>query len=652
MPPAARRLRLHDRIPDRAHVGRQPRAAHLRGLERDHEGTDRLVAMNCLHHLIEAQSARTPDADALAFEGERLTYRELERRANALAARLRGLGAGPEARVGLCVGRSLEMVVGILAVLKAGAAYVPMDVAFPPERLAFMISDAGVKLVLAHSALAPKLPAHGVQSIHLDEFDWSGAGEGLGDTGVKAENLAYVIYTSGSTGQPKGVGIEHRNIVRYVRAVAERLQLEPGMAHATVSTIAADLGNTVIFPALATGGCLHVVAQERVESRALFAEYLRTNRIDVLKIVPSHLAALQSGGRPEELMPARRLILGGEASRLEWIERLRAAAPQCVIYNHYGPTETTVGVLTYRVGAELPSTPSRNLPLGRPLPDTRIHLLDEQDRPVAAGEKGEICIAGLQVARGYLNRPELSAERFVRDPFGAGPQARMYRTGDLGRMLPGGDIEFCGRGDHQVKVHGYRVELGEIEAALREDERVHEAVVLLRDEHLVAFVGSRQTGFSPFGEPLSSAVLRENLKARLPQYMVPSAIVLLEKLPLTANGKIDRQALGALALEAPERAGNYVGPRTETERSLSAIWGELLKLDQVGVDDDVFDLGAHSLLAMKALTRTRGASGVNLVLRTLFEQPTGAQLARVIDGLASLAVPPATRGGEREEIVL
>jgi amino acid adenylation domain-containing protein len=611
--------------------------------------------MNCLHHLIEAQSARTPDADALAFEGERLTYRELERRANALAARLRGLGAGPEARVGLCVGRSLEMVVAILAVLKAGAAYVPMDVAFPPERLAFMLSDAGAKIVLTHSALVTKLPSS-AELVRVDEFDWKNADAAPGDPGVKAENLAYVIYTSGSTGQPKGVGIEHRNIVRYVRAVAERLQLEPGMAHATVSTIAADLGNTVIFPALATGGCLHVVAQERVESRALFAEYLRTNRIDVLKIVPSHLAALQSGGRPEEVMPARRLILGGEASRLEWIERLRAAAPQCVIYNHYGPTETTVGVLTYRVGAELPSTPSRNLPLGRPLPDTRIHLLDEHGRPVAAGEKGEICIAGLQVARGYLNRPELSAERFVRDPFSADPQARMYRTGDLGRMLPEGDIEFCGRGDHQVKVHGYRVELGEIEAALREDDRVQDAVVLLRDEQLVAFVGGQQTGFSPrfspFGEPLSSAVVRENLKARLPQYMVPSAIVLLETLPLTANGKIDRQALAALAVEAPERTGNYVAPRTETERSLAAIWGELLKLDRVGVDDDVFDLGAHSLLAMQALTRIREAFGVNLALRNLFEQPTVAQLAPVIDGLASLAAPPETRGGEREEIVL
>ncbi len=606
--------------------------------------------MNCLHHLIDAQSARTPGADALAFEGERLTYRELERRANALAAYLRRLGAGPEARVGLYLERSLEMVVALLAVLKAGAAYVPMDVAFPRERLAFMLSDAGVKLVLTQSALVTKLPSNGFELVRVDEFHWKDADGAPGEVGVTAENLAYVIYTSGSTGQPKGVCIEHRNIVHYVRGVAERLQLEPGMAHATVSTLAADLGNTVIFPALATGGCLHVVAQERAESRALFAEYLRTNRIDVLKIVPSHLAALASGGRPEEVMPARRLILGGEASRLEWIEQLRGAAPHCTIYNHYGPTETTVGVLTYRVGAELPRTPSLSLPLGRALPGSEIHLLDARGHPVPAGEKGEICIGGLGVARGYLNRPELSAERFVRDPFSADPQARMYRSGDLGRMLPEGDIEFCGRGDHQVKVHGYRVELGEIEAALREDDRVQDAVVLLREEKLVAFVGSKVMG--PFMDPLTVAALRENARMLLPQYMVPSAIVLLEKLPLSANGKIDRQALAALQVEAQGPTADYVAPRTETERSLAAIWGELLGLDRVGVDDDVFDLGAHSLLAMKALTRIREAFRINLVLRNLFEQPTVAQLAPMIDGLASLASPPGRRGGEREEFVL
>ena len=307
-------------------------------------------------------------------------------------------------------------------------------------------------------------------------------------------------------------------------------------------------------------------------------------------------------------------------------------------------------MLTYRVGEALPATATRNLPLGRPLPGTRIHLLDEQGRPVPAGEKGELCIGGPGVARGYLNRPELTAERFVSEPSGDAPGARMYRTGDLARLLPDGDLEFCGRADHQVKVHGYRVELGEIEAALREDDRVQDAVVLLRDEQLVAFVGSRVMG--PFAEPLSVPVLRETLKARLPQYMVPSAFLVLDKLPLTANGKIDRQGLAALPLAPSAPSGRYAAPRTPTEETLAAIWGRLLNVEAIGIDDDVFDLGAHSLLAMKALTQIRSAFQVNLVLRNLFEQPTIAGLAPVIDGLASLAAPRPAASGEREEIVL
>jgi amino acid adenylation domain-containing protein len=616
-----------------------------------------LVAMNCLHHLIEAQSRRTPEAAALAFESQRMTYRELDRRANRLAAYLRRLGAGPEARVGLFVERSMELMVGILAVLKAGAAYVPIDTAYPRERLAFMLGDAGVKLVLSQAGLEAKLPASDARTVRMDEFDWQGDADAPGDVGVRPEHLAYVIYTSGSTGVPKGVCIEHRNIVHYVLGVAQRLQLEAGMTHATVSTIAADLGNTVIFPALVTGGCLHLIAQERTESQALLAEYFRRERVDVLKIVPSHLAALQSVSRPEEVMPARRLVLGGEASRLDWIERLRAAAPQCAIYNHYGPTETTVGVLTYRLESQLPPTQSRTLPLGRPLPDTSIYLLDGQGQPVPAGEKGEICIGGHGVARGYLNRPELTAEKFVPDPFSADPGARMYRTGDLGRSLPGGDIEFCGRGDHQVKLNGYRVELGEIEAALREQGEVQEAVVLVREDaagekQLVGYVASKPA--APFMEGLNAALLREHLKARLPHYMVPSAFVLMENLPLTANGKIDRQALAAMSVDSPARGADYVAPRTATEQTLASIWSELLKVDEVGIHDDVFDLGAHSLLAMKALTQIREAFRVNLVLRNLFEQPSVAQLAPVIDGLASLthAAPASPDRGGREEIVL
>jgi amino acid adenylation domain-containing protein len=604
--------------------------------------------MNSLHELIEAQARRTPRSPALAFEGRRLAYAELDRRASLLAAHLRRLGAGRDVLVGLFVERSLEMVVGILAVLKAGAAYVPMDTAYPPERLAFMLSDSGAKLLLTHGSLLAKLPLHNAQVVRVDEFDWDALATEAADAGVISENLAYVIYTSGSTGRPKGVAIEHRNIVNYVLGVAERLKLEPGMHHAAVSTIAADLGNTVIFPALATGGCLHVLSQERAESQALLSEYFGRERIDVLKIVPSHLAALHSGRNPERAMPARRLILGGEASRLDWIERLRSAAPQCEIFNHYGPTETTVGVLTYHVGAELPSTQSRTLPLGKPLPGSRVYLLDEQGRAVPAGEKGELCIGGRGVARGYLNRPELTAEKFVPDPFSTEPGGRLYRTGDLARALADGSIEFCGRIDHQVKLHGYRVELGEIEGALREHGAVREAAVLVREDAS----GDRQLFACVVGE-ITPAALREHLKERLPQYMVPSAFVLMERLPLTANGKVDRQALAALSLESPAPERDVIAPRTATEKTLAAIWSELLGVETVGINDDVFDLGAHSLMAMKALTRIRDAFDVSLALRNLFEHPTVAGFAGIIDGL-SLATPKSLvqDGGEREEVVL
>ena len=601
-----------------------------------------MVAMSlCLHQLIEEQARRTPERVALVFEEQSLSYGELDRRASRLAQHLRQLGVGPDVPVGLFVERSLEMVVGILGVLKAGGAYVPMDPSYPEERLAFMLSDAKVGVVLTQGSLLTKLPS-GAQLVRLDEFDWHGEKKAAAeDAGVGPQHLAYVIYTSGSTGRPKGVCIEHRNIVGYVLAVTERLAFEPGMNHATVSTIAADLGNTLIFPALATGGCLHVISQPRSESGALLAEYFSREKIDVLKIVPSHLAALQSGRNPERVMPAKRLILGGEASRLDWIERLRTLSPGCEIYNHYGPTETTVGVLTYHVGKGLPVTPSGTLPLGKPLANARIHLLDSEGRPVPPGEQGEICIGGGGVARGYLNRPELTAEKFA---------GGLYRTGDLGRCLPDGNIEFCGRVDHQVKLHGYRVELGEIEGALREHDDVREAVVLVRedeagDKQLVAFVAPPQ---------VDQPTLRAYLKERLPQYMVPSAFVLMEALPLTANGKIDRQGLATLLSESAAAPRDFVAPRTETEKALAVIWSRLLKVEHIGINDDVFDLGAQSLMAMKALAQIRDAFRVTLSLRNLFEHPTVAGLAQVIDGLAWLAQTKASgpAHGNREEIAL
>ena len=451
----------------------------------------------CLHELIAVQARRTPDLVAVVFEGERLTYRELDRRADLLAQRLRGLAVRPDTLVGLLVERSLEMIVGILGILKAGAAYVPIDAAYPAERIGYLLADAKVACLLTQERLLPSLPGDAPETVCLDTFDWtSGAGSERPDVGVQPDNLAYVIYTSGSTGRPKGVGIEHRNIVGYVLEICKRFRFEPGMNHATVSTIAADLGNTVIFPALATGGCLHVVSQQRAENQALLSEYFTRERIDVLKIVPSHLAALQTGKNPQLVMPKARLILGGEASRLDWIDRLRGLAPGCEIHNHYGPTETTVGVLTYHVGPELPSTRTGTLPLGRPLPHARVYVLDGAGAAVPLGGQGELCIGGSGVGRGYLNRPELTAEKFVPDPFADGP-ARLYRTGDVARVLPDGNIEFCGRLDDQVKLHGYRIELGEIEGMLREHAGIRDAVVRLCEDgsagqRLAAYVVPKQ----------------------------------------------------------------------------------------------------------------------------------------------------------------
>ena len=339
--------------------------------------------------LFEAQAGKTPNQTALVFENQRLAYRELDRRASLLANHLRGLGVGPDLLVGLFVERSAEMIVGLLGILKAGGAYVPMDTAFPQERIAFMLADANVKVLLTQTSLMASLPAGSARAVCLDTFDWNSTERPeRSDARVRPENLAYVIYTSGSTGRPKGVCIEHRNIVNYALGVGDRFQFMSGMNHATVSTIAADLGNTVIFPALITGGCLHVISQARAENQAMLSEYFQQEKIDVLKIVPSHLAALQTGKNPEQVIPRSRLIVGGEASQLDWIERLRRQSPNCEIYNHYGPTETTVGVLTYRVGAQLPSTPTGKLPLGKPLPNSRAYILDENRQPVPCGRSG------------------------------------------------------------------------------------------------------------------------------------------------------------------------------------------------------------------------------------------------------------------------
>lgn len=607
----------------------------------------------CLHELIERQVERTPRQPAVVFEQQKITYAQLNRRMNQLAQYLKERGIGPETKVGLFVERSLEMIVGILGILKAGAAYVPIDTTFPQERVSFTLKDANVALLLAQTSLMANLPSSAPQVICLDTFDWTRGEEwNQSDSGVRPENLAYVIYTSGSTGRPKGVCIEHRNIVNYVLGVVERYHLKPGMNYAMVSTIAADLCKTAIFPALVTGGCLHVISQERAQSHTMLSDYFKREKIDVLKIVPSHLAALQAAGNARTVMPRARLILGGEAPRLDWIAQLGGLAPDCEIYNEYGPTETTVGVLVYQVGSQLPDTVSGTLPSGRPLPNSCAYILDQHGHPVPVGVEGEICIGGNGVGRGYLDRPELTAERFFSDPFSPDGSARIYRTGDRARYLSDGNIEFLGRLDDQVKIHGYRVELGEIERAIRAQQGVRDVVVTTNENEfggmeLVAYVvpkgksqpQGRARGLyqlpdesvdGPVGkEVLTPATLRKFLNDYLPQYMIPSAFVLMEKLPLTSNGKIDRKALPAPTAPA-ETTREYVAPRNVLEQALANIWARVLKVERVGIHDDFFDLGGHSLLAVRVIAEFERLSNKRLPLALLLRAPTIAGLAELL----------------------
>jgi amino acid adenylation domain-containing protein/FkbM family methyltransferase len=456
---------------------------------------------SCVHQLFEARVEAIPKSLAAVFEEEQLSYAQLNRRANQLAHYLIRIGVKPDDRVALHVERGLSMIVALLAVLKAGGAYVPLDPAYPADRLRFILGDSAPAALLTHSHLAARLAESGTLGLPVLRLDdpspaWTTYLESNPNSsaiGLNSRHLAYVVYTSGSTGAPKGVMVEHRNVVNYTFGVAERLGLRSGMNYATVSTVATDLGNTAIFPSLLLGGCLHILSQARVQSEEMVADYFKSNSVDVLKIVPSHLAAWQSDGDPRRMLPRSRLILGGEASRVDWIRQLTAASPDCEIFNHYGPTETTVGVLTYQVRDRMPDTPSGTLPLGKPLPNSRVYVLNEQAEPVPIGVPGELYIGGHGVARGYFRRPELNVEKFVPDKFCLELNSRMYRTGDRARYLPDGNIEFLGRIDSQVKIRGYRVEPGEIEEVLRNHPGVRDAVVTMRedtpgDRRLIAYI--------------------------------------------------------------------------------------------------------------------------------------------------------------------
>ena len=609
----------------------------------------------CFHQLFEQQAARTPQRTALVCNGTSLTYSELNAKANQLAHHLRSLGVAPDSRVGLCLDRSANLIVALLAILKAGGAYVPLQSDHPKARLAQQLD--GSTVLLTEQKLLDSMPEFSGHVLALDHDPalWTHQPVANPALNTKPNNLAYVIFTSGSTGTPKGVGIEHRNLVNYTTALCSQLQLASfpdGLRFATVSALNADLGNTCIFPALASGGALHVLPYEIATDAHRFAVYFTEHAVDVLKIVPSHLQALLASPDAAQVLPRKYLITGGETLTRLLVEKIITLNSTCQLINHYGPTETTIGSLTLHLkDYDWQNSRSASIPIGRPLANTRIYVLDAELQPLPIGVPGELYIAGAGVSRGYLGQPERTAERFLVDPFTQQADARMYRTGDLARWLPDGVLEFLGRADDQVKVRGFRIELGEVEASLLQHPNVQQAVVLARhddaqpgesaltEKRLVAYIVPKTN------TTLTPDDLRAHLKTLLPDYMLPSALVLLDKLPLTSNGKIDRQKLPAPDASTPTQT--FVPPTTPTEIALANIWAQVLRLPHISALDNFFDLGGHSLLATQVISRIRRVLDVDLPLRVIFDAPTVAGVAAKIDEIKIGEVKSATRTTER-----
>lgn len=581
------------------------------------------------HQLFEQHAQTSPDHTAVVFEDQRWSYGLLNRRANQLGRHLQSLGVAPGSLIAICLDRSIESIMCLLGILKAGCAYVPIDPMQPRSRTAQMLDQLGSSVLLTQQKLVPRVEGNSRRLVCLD-VDWHRikrqSGNDLTNTAAP-EDLCYVLFTSGSTGTPKGVAVEHRQVLNYLHSITAKLAVEPGASYATVSTLAADLGNTAIFPALAGQGCLHVISTDTCLNPDAFATYFDQNQIDVLKIVPSHLEALLAAEQSANVLPAKRLVVGGEASRWELIDKVRTLKPGCRIFNHYGPTETTVGAMVYEV-----TTAARHeltVPLGRPLVGAESYVLDSDLRPVPVWMAGEIYIGGAGVARGYLNSAESTAERFVPNPFSREPGARFYRTGDKGRFLPDYTIEFLGRLDFQVKVRGYRIEIEEIERALRSHPEVSQAVVLAREDwpgemRLKAYV------HPVAGQTLLSDELNIFLAQRLPEYMLPSSYFLLKQVPLTPNGKIDRRALAAGMSAALDLSVTAVLPRNEAEQAIANIWQEVLGLEKVGVYDNFFDLGGHSLLLAKMHMKLRQVFKQSLSVIDLFKYSTISSLSEFL----------------------
>lgn len=571
-----------------------------------------------LHELFESHAFAQPGAECLVVGHERLTFGEVNARANRIAQRLRALGVGPESLVGVFLPRGVDLVCSLLGVLKSGGAYVPLDPNYPAERLSFILEDARLHAVLTFDALADKFPADASAAPAFVRLDTDAHLLALSPENpprvASPDNLAYVIYTSGSTGRPKGVCIEHRNVVAFISWCGELYGPSELSGVATTATVCFDASILELFTPLCHGGRLIVS-----ENALTLPDLPAANDIHLLDTVPSAIRELlRAGTLPTSI---ETINLGGEPVPDDLVRALYALPHVKRVYDQYGPTETTV-VAT--CGLRDPDEPGS---IGRPISNYTAYILNERLEPVALGEPGELCIGGAGVARGYLNRPELTAEKFVRDPFSSAPGARLYRTGDICRFLPDGRLKYLGRADQQIKIRGFRIELGEIENALSSSPAVNQAVARLWTDpdggkKLVAYAVPPASGAA-----LSERELRAFLKTRLPDYMVPSSVVFLDRLPLAPNGKIDPNALPAPPAGRPDVDTPYAAPRTPMERVLAGAWSRVLHLDTVGIDDRFMELGGDSLRLVKLHQEIVHATAHRLLITDLFRFPTIRALA-------------------------
>ena len=584
----------------------------------------------------EEQAACSPDAPALIFDGGSMSYGELNRRANQLARRLRRWGVGPDVPVGLCLERSADLLVALWGILKAGGAYVPLDPAYPQPRLSYMLEAAGVSVLVTSGEMLAQLPSTTCRQLVVDSDEDSLAREADDNLGleVELEQLAYVIFTSGSTGKPNPVQVPHRGLAEYTGFARQRFELAPDDRVLQFASISFDTAAEEIYPTLTSGAALVLRLEATPDAVSELFRKSAAAGVTVLDLPTAYwheVVAAISAGQAELPAAIRLVILGGEAAQPDRVAAWQARiGKRTTLLNTYGPTETTIVATACNLSESLlPSDGQTPVSIGRPVCGMGAYVLDRDLNLVPPGLAGELYLAGSQLARGYLDRPGLTATRFVANPFSATPGGRFYRTGDLCRHLPDGQLQFLGRVDHQVKIRGYRIELGEIESTLRRHAAVRDALVTLHpgpdgNQQLVAYVAT--TG----PESLDVADLRANVQGSLPSYMVPSAFILLDDLPRLPSGKVDRQALPPVEIEHLKASQVYVAPRNSTEQILAEIWAEVLGVERVGVMDNFFDLGGHSLSAVRLISRVCEKFEADIPIPPLFENPTVAALAQVV----------------------